>query len=237
VFSVFVVAIFASFKKEITMLTFGGNTWRSPQRSGRGFTLIELLVVIAIIGILAAMVMGGVTIAQRKAREAQVRTDLTGLYAAIESFKFKFGEYPSLVETEGLFDDAGRIKAKLIRKFRDEKWFNFDGSQLPDPKDDNSYFLDPYGNNYRYYTTVKDFKGNPMTGRYREESDTKHKITDPEGELPGARKFECGIYCYSPGDPNGSLKGDEFDGSRWYWNGEPDSRKPQFDRIYLKADY
>ena len=52
----------------------------------RGFTLIEILVVMAIIGLLATIVLGSLSIARKKSRDARRVADLTQLHNALELY-------------------------------------------------------------------------------------------------------------------------------------------------------
>jgi general secretion pathway protein G len=58
------------------------------------FTLIEVLVVIAIIGILAALLLGGVMAVIGRGPEAQTRNEISQLAIALEKFKGDKGFYP-----------------------------------------------------------------------------------------------------------------------------------------------
>jgi prepilin-type N-terminal cleavage/methylation domain-containing protein len=69
--------------------TEGGKT-----RGSSGFTLIELLTVMAIIGILAGLVLAGMSIGTSKARISRAQAELASLDAAIAKFQLKKGYYP-----------------------------------------------------------------------------------------------------------------------------------------------
>jgi general secretion pathway protein G len=76
----------------------GGAVPRSSfrvQRSGAsGFTLVELIVVVTIIGILAGIAFVNVKFAQRKAREAILKENLTQMRKAIDNFYADKQRYP-----------------------------------------------------------------------------------------------------------------------------------------------
>ncbi len=59
-----------------------------------GFTLLELLTVISIIVVLAALILGGMSYAQRKAASSRAASEISALSNLIEAFKADFGEYP-----------------------------------------------------------------------------------------------------------------------------------------------
>lgn len=64
----------------------------------KGFTLIELLVVIAIIGLLASIVMAGLSKAKSKARYARTVTELQQISTAMELYYEDNGSYPPDVD-------------------------------------------------------------------------------------------------------------------------------------------
>ena len=61
---------------------------------GKGFTLIELLLVVAIIGLLAAVVLAGLSMSRSKARDARRLTDLKTIASALEFYYNDSGRYP-----------------------------------------------------------------------------------------------------------------------------------------------
>jgi len=67
---------------------------RGDTTRAKGFTLIELLVVIAIIGLLASIVFSSLSGARVKARDANRKSDLKQIQAALELYFVKYGQYP-----------------------------------------------------------------------------------------------------------------------------------------------
>ena len=71
------------------------STFRTPHSA---FTLIELLIVITVIGILVGLLLPAINGAMTTARELAIRTEMTQVEQAIESFKTKYGFYPPSFE-------------------------------------------------------------------------------------------------------------------------------------------
>lgn len=66
----------------------------SSARRPAGFTLIELLVVISILGILAAMVIGGLGAAKKKQYINNASAEMLQITGALDQYKAKYGFYP-----------------------------------------------------------------------------------------------------------------------------------------------
>ena len=69
-----------------------------------GFSLIELLVVMAIIGILAAMIMGGIIAGGKQKYKAAIDGQLSEIQTAIEEYHAKKGAFPP--SSTNLFDQS-----------------------------------------------------------------------------------------------------------------------------------
>ena len=69
-------------------------------KSIKGFTLIEMMVVIAVIGILSAVVLGGLAPGRKKARDVRVTSGVNQIRAIIEAAT-GVGGYPTVFPPEG----------------------------------------------------------------------------------------------------------------------------------------
>lgn len=66
------------------------------KNKNRGFTLIELLIVIAVIGILASLILVGLSSFRARGRDARRIADLKQVQNALELYYAKEGRYPSV---------------------------------------------------------------------------------------------------------------------------------------------
>ena len=70
-------------------------------RKEKGFTLIELMIVVAIIGILAAIAIPNFLRFQAKSRQGECKSNLGGIFTAMESFAGQYDTYTTDVAAVG----------------------------------------------------------------------------------------------------------------------------------------
>ena len=110
---------------------------RSTQSSRAAFTLIELLVVVAIIAVLAGLTLSTLGYVNKKGAESRAQAEVAALSAAIESFKFGEGFYPTNVAS---------LYTNLCPAVDGRKvYFEPAPSMVT-----NNKFIDPWGSDYGY---------------------------------------------------------------------------------------
>jgi prepilin-type N-terminal cleavage/methylation domain-containing protein len=60
----------------------------------KGFTLIELLVTMAIIAIIAALLIGGITLAMEKGQRARAKSEMSTIVSAMKAFRAEYSYWP-----------------------------------------------------------------------------------------------------------------------------------------------
>lgn len=86
---------------------------------GSGFTLIELMIVVAIIGLLAAIVIGALTLSTKRARDAHRLQDLRAIATLLEFHYADTGRYPV---ASGLITSCGMQGPNWIPDGSDYEW-------------------------------------------------------------------------------------------------------------------
>lgn len=132
-------------------------------KRNKGFTLIELLVVIAIIAILAVLIILNLSIARKKARDAQRKSDLSQIQIALENYADDNGVYPSgtsvsncaATSTTCIFAKSGPLGSILTK-------------HITDPLSGRTYTYAPSGStNYTLCATVEiSSNANSTNNRY-----------------------------------------------------------------------
>lgn len=132
----------------------------------KGFTLIELLVVIAIIGILASVILAGLSDAQASARDSKRKQDLKQLQIALQLHWQKHG---SFTQPEAMWYDTSCGETGGVSACPSNDWAT--NSDLRDLITDgflNELPIDPINNFlYKYYyepSNPSEF-GYPTAGR------------------------------------------------------------------------
>lgn len=87
------------------------NRLMEKKRQEEGFTLIEMLIVVIILGILAAVVVFGVSTFRKDSAAEACKTDVKSVETAVEAYKAKTGAYP----TGAGADDAAKAADRMTK--------------------------------------------------------------------------------------------------------------------------
>lgn len=111
-----------------------------PMRRQNGFTAIEMILVIAIIGVLAALIVTGLTTTAESAKKSQAQMDISTIYKALEEYKFKFNDYPTDRSMEFLNTTGSTKMLDILVNLR---LLTIDQARVQ-----NNRFCDPWGYPY-----------------------------------------------------------------------------------------
>jgi type IV pilus assembly protein PilA len=82
-------------------------------RNQKGFSLVELMIVVAIIGILSAVAIPNFARFQRKARQSEVKMNLSSYFTSEQAFAAEFNMYAGNFAATG-FKPLGNLNYRLI---------------------------------------------------------------------------------------------------------------------------
>jgi prepilin-type N-terminal cleavage/methylation domain-containing protein len=152
-------------------------------RRQRGYTLIEMLVVIFIIGVLAALILGGLSAARRSNQIKRTEFQIVTLKARLSDYEMDFRDYP---KTEGSSDDEDAIEgcetllSGLRRDDKNGPYLQFDEYRLMDRDDDGlREIADVWGRPLRYLHHSSYGNESPCKRTFRIWSVGPDGISDP----------------------------------------------------------
>lgn len=122
------------------------DTWRAG-RGRRGFSMVELLSVIGVIVVLAGIILGGASYAQRRAAISRAQSDLEQIKFVLEEYRVRFGRYPTTanmgVNVEGPLADT------VMKDLLTVPTPNFPGAKP------GLALYDPWGRSYVYRNAAR----------------------------------------------------------------------------------
>ncbi|MDP8261029.1 MAG: type II secretion system protein GspG [Candidatus Kappaea frigidicola] len=123
--------------------------------SKKSFTLVEMITVLVMIGVLLGLILTGSFNAIKEAKIEKAKAALKATKAALSMFEADVGDYPVYTETAA---NGNEFRSWLENgdycagSFDYDNWFgpymNFIDAEILN----NTHYLDPWGNGYRYYS-------------------------------------------------------------------------------------
>ena len=117
----------------------------------KGFTLIELLIVVAIIGILATLLMANFVGVRQRARDAQRKSDVRQIQAALEIYRSDNGSYPAVGSGNGNLSTNGSCKNSLTDSTGNSTYMK----SVPCDPNGGSYTYSSGGTSYTLYACLE----------------------------------------------------------------------------------
>lgn len=121
-----------------------------------GFTMIELLIVIVILGILSVIGLGAFTSAQKKSRDSNRKSSLSGIVTALEVYYNDYGNYP-MGDASGNIEGCGAGGTATCSY--GSIWQDGNGTtymvQIPEDPGSNVFFYDSDGISYTIYARLE----------------------------------------------------------------------------------
>jgi type II secretion system protein G len=127
------------------------------KRDKKGFTLVEIITVFTIIGVLLGLILTASFNAINQSKIEKAKADIKSLKAALEMFEADVGDYPVYTDTSGNGNDFNSWLVNGDRWVHPAGWTDYDNWHGPYMSFigadilNNTHFLDPWGNGYRYY--------------------------------------------------------------------------------------
>ena len=120
----------------------------------RGFTLIELMVSIGILLVLAALMVGGLNTAKRKAKRSRARAEAQQLATAWQFYVSDYSRFPQDIDVDEMDQEAclilrGNYNTSAYPEHRDPKKENPKGIPYMDFHARTRGFRDPWGSFYQ----------------------------------------------------------------------------------------
>jgi len=152
-------------------------------RRKRGYTLIEMLVVLFIISVLAALILGGLSVARKQNQIKRTEFQITSLKARLNDYEMDFRDYPRSpngAEDEDAIEGGEELFLGLRKNDKSGPYIKFDEYRLIDLDGDGlKEIADVWGFPLRYLHHRSYGRETPCRRTFRLWSVGPDGISDP----------------------------------------------------------